>query len=245
MDLTTIFGIGLMAGLLWLGAATGQIPAFFLNWHGLIIVCGGSAGALLLSTPMDEILEAVGALTSLFRGRSVGTNSRVVAQVFELAERFRARGSAAWRDVDSTAAGGFLARAAGLAAELNDADMVRTILESEINSAYDRRNEVVNVYRTLAILAPMFGLLGTLIGIVSVLRDLSNPDAIGAAMGVAMTTAFYGIGMANAVCVPIAGKLRLRNMQELKARGLVCEGVVMMMKGSVPLVIQRRLLAEC
>jgi chemotaxis protein MotA len=244
MDLTTVVGIGVMAALVSAGVLTGQLPVFFLNWHGMIIVLGGSAGALLLSTPLPEIMEAIRSLGVVFRGRRVLPGPQIVTQVTELAEGFRDRGSAALRAADPDAVGGFLARAAVLAAELNDPDMVKTILESEINSVFDRRNEIVNVYRTLAVLAPMFGLLGTLIGIVSVLKDLSNPDSIGRAMGVAMTTAFYGIGMANVVCVPIAGKLRLRNMEELRARSLVCEGVVMMMRGSVPVVIRRRLSAE-
>ena len=90
-------------------------------------------------------------------------------------------------------------------------------------------------------LAPMFGLLGTLIGIVSVLRDLANPASVGASMAVAMTTAFYGISLANIFCVPVAGKLRSRNIEELQAKTMVAEGIVMMLRGTVPLVIERKL----
>jgi chemotaxis protein MotA len=130
-----------------------------------------------------------------------------------------------------------------VAVEYNDPELVKSILEGEINTSFDRHNEVINVFRTAAILAPMFGLLGTLIGIVSVLKQISNPETVGGAMAVAMTTAFYGISLANMFCVPVAGKLRIRNLEELRAKSMVADGVVMMMRGTIPLVIERKLQA--
>ena len=101
-------------------------------------------------------------------------------------------------------------RASLAALEYNDSNFVKQVMEQEINQAADETNEIANVYRTMSILMPMFGLLGTLIGIIGVLRDLSNPENVGPAMGVAITSAFYGIFMANMICVPIAGKIRAR-----------------------------------
>ena len=104
-------------------------------------------------------------------------------------------------------------------------------------------NEIANVYRTMGILAPMFGLLGTLIGIISVLKQLSDPESVGPAMGVAITSAFYGILLANMVCVPIAGKIRARIWLRVKLKSMILEGILEIMKGSIPLVVERRLQA--
>ena len=241
MDITTMAGFAALTGMVVAGVLTGQLPKFFLNWHGLAIVLGGTFSAMLVNTPMRDVLEAVGALFRLLRGSRYPTFPIIAAQVSDLAESVHVRGRTALREVDANIVGGYLARAAAVAVEYNSPDVVMQILETEINMDYDRQNEMVNVYRTMSVLAPMFGLLGTLIGIVSVLREISNPELVGKSMAIAMTTAFYGIAMANAFCVPIAGKLRSRNIQELRARSMVADGIVMMLRGTVPAVIERKL----
>ncbi|MBI3288242.1 MAG: MotA/TolQ/ExbB proton channel family protein [Elusimicrobia bacterium] len=243
MDLTTVLGAFGLTALLVVGVKTGQLPPLFLNWHGIAIVFGGTAAAMLLNTPTEYITRAVASLGLLLRGNPYPNTDKIVTAVVALAEKVRTRGAAAFNETDPRAVGGYLQRAAVAAAEHNNVEVVQQMLVDEINAAYDLNNETINVFRTASVLAPMFGLLGTLIGIVSVLKQISNPESVGAAMAVAMTTAFYGISVANVICVPIAGKLRIRNDQELKARSMVVEGVVMMMRGTVPIVIERKLKA--
>lgn len=244
MDITSVVGLGTLLTLVVWGAVSGELPAFFINAHGLVIVFGGTAAAMLLNTPTDDLKRAVFSLRVFWRGEHYPPPRSVVTTVTALAEQVHKRGAAALQEADPQAVRGFLRRAAMLAVEYNDPDLVQAILEGEINTSFDRHNEVVNVYRTATILAPMFGLLGTLIGIVSVLKQISNPETVGGAMAVAMTTAFYGISLANIFCVPVAGKLRIRGLEEHKAKVMVAEGVVMMMRGTIPLVIERKLQAH-
>jgi chemotaxis protein MotA len=241
MDITTLAGFAALAGMVLLGVWTGQLPSFFLNWHGLGIVLGGTFSAMLVNTPLRDVGEAFGAVIKLLRGSRYPTFPLIAAQVTSLAESVHARGRSALQEADTLAVGGYLGRAAAVAVEYNNPEIVMQILEHEINMDFDHQNEMVNVFRTMSVLAPMFGLLGTLIGIVSVLREISNPENVGKSMAVAMTTAFYGIAMANAFCVPIAGKLRSRNIQELRARSMVADGVVMMLRGTIPAIIERKL----
>ena len=243
MDLTSFIGFAAFAGFVVAGIWTGQIPAYFLNLHALFIVIGGSAAAMILNTPWGELKRAVLLLSKLWTSPDLD-EKRAVSALVTLSGDVRARGLSALRETEARVAGGFLARAATAAADYNNPDLVRQILEDEINSSYDRDNESVNFYRTMGVLSPMFGLLGTLIGIVSVLKEISNPDTVGSAMAVAMTSAFYGIGLANILCVPIAGKLRARAVAELRVRGLVSEGILMIMKGAVPAILERRLQAR-
>ena len=93
----------------------------------------------------------------------------------------------------------------------------------------------------MGILSPMFGLLGTLMGIIGVLRQLSDPEGVGPAMAVAITSAFYGILFSNMICVPIAGKIRARIWLRVKLKSMILEGILEIMRGSVPLVVERRL----
>ncbi len=241
MDIASVAGLATLVILVVAGAVTGQLPAFFINAHGLVIVFGGTGAAMLLNTPTRDLRAAASSLRVFWRGEHYPPPLSVVKTVTALAEQVHKRGAAALQEADSKAVQGYLRRAAMVAVEYNDPDLVQSILESELNVSFDRHNEVVNVFRTGAILAPMFGLLGTLIGIVSVLKQISNPETVGGAMAVAMTTAFYGISVANVFCVPVAGKLRIRGLEEHKAKSMVADGVVMMMRGTIPLVIERKL----
>ncbi|MDE2314215.1 MAG: MotA/TolQ/ExbB proton channel family protein [Elusimicrobia bacterium] len=241
MDITTLIGYGAIAGMVVIGAVTGSLPAVFLNWHGLGIVVGGTICAILVNTPFPLLWEALAALRLIWRDRRYPPKRQIAASVIALSEQMHARGVAAFQEADSRAIGGYLGYATKTALEYNDPNLVDEVLNHEIDQAYDRQNEVVNVFRTMSVLAPMFGLLGTLIGIVQVLRQISNPGQVGEAMAVAITTAFYGISLANAFCLPIAGKLRLRYLEEMQAKRMVADGVVMMLRRVIPSVIERKL----
>ncbi len=241
MDITTVVGFLLLVGLVAAGVRTGQLPAFFLNVHGLGIVLGGSVSALIFNTPMKELMMALRATAAIWSRDIFADETTIIEPAVALAEQVRKRGAAAWRDVDASAGGGLLAQAATVAGMHNEAQVVEEILINEANRIFDIATEASNVYRTLAILAPMFGLLGTLIGIVSVLRQISNPEAVGPAMAVALTTAFYGISMANAICIPIAGRIRIRALHEHRARVIVCESVVSALRGEPPVSLRSRL----
>jgi chemotaxis protein MotA len=243
MDITTFLGAGSILGIIFLGVRAGELPAILINWHGLVIVAGGTAAAMLLNTPGSQLASLWSSFLMLLRGSPYPSKAAIVERVSILAEQVQARGIAALGQADQTAINGYLARAAAVAVEYNNADLVQQILEMEINTTFDQNSERSNLFRTAGVLAPMFGLLGTLIGIVSVLKEISNPENVGQAMAVAMTTAFYGIAMANAVFVPVAGKLRARCIEELRAQSMVADGIVMMMRGVVPLAIARKLQA--
>lgn len=245
MDLTTFAALVAFVAAIGGAAYTGDLPAVFLNWHGLGIVLGGTAIAMLLNTPLRYLLGALTSAGRLFGGGDGDYRdpSRVVKVVVALAERAQANRMGALQEADGAAVGGYLRHAAQLALEYNDPEKVARVLDNEIDRNFDRQNEVVNVFRTAGILAPMFGLLGTLVGIVQVLRLIASPDQVGPAMAVAVTTAFYGIFTANAFCIPVAGKLRVRYREELLAKSIVNDGIVSILKGAVPLIIERDLKA--
>ena len=242
MDLTTILGI---FGIFGLGAVvwvTGQVSSAFLNAHGLTMVIGGALVAILVNTPLPLFLEALRALFVLFRRESAGDPREIVPVLVTASQNVHARGINALAGMDPAVAGGFLARAAQIAMEFKDPVYVNEVLGAELARENEHHNEIVNVYRTLSVLFPMFGLIGTLFGIVHVLRNLgTDPGAIGPAMAVAITSAFYGISFANLFAVPVAGKLRIKFRQELFVKSVIAEAVVEMLKGTAPVLVERRL----
>lgn len=243
MDLTTVLGIIGAVVLLWQGTVSGEINATLLNWHGLVVVLGGTGVALLLNTPGRYIVEAAKAVLTLIVTSPYKRPEDTIKIMVTVAEQAQGRGLAALRDVDTRAAGGFLSRAAQVALEHNDPEFVREVLENEVNQGGDHQNEVANVFRTASVMAPMFGLIGTLLGIVNVLKEIANPEAVGQAMAIAITSAFYGIMFANLLCVPAAGKLRIRSWEETITKAMVVEGILMVMNGVVPAVLERKLQA--
>ncbi|MBU2575253.1 MAG: MotA/TolQ/ExbB proton channel family protein [Elusimicrobia bacterium] len=243
MDFSTILGLIALAALISLGIATDQITSSLVNLHGVGVVLGGTFVAMLINTPLKYLVKSVTELKSLMLDDETVHLQQALPVLVSLAEQCRMRGLSALRDADKNVANGFLARVADAALEYNDFNFVKQVMEQEINQAADDMNEVANVYRTMSILAPMFGLLGTLIGIIGVLKQLSDPENVGPAMGVAITSAFYGILLANMVCVPIAGKIRARIWLRVKLKSMILEGILEIMKGSIPLVVERRLQA--
>jgi len=243
MDITTFVGVCGVLIMLLLGGVTGELSSVFLNAHGIAIVFGGTLIAMLINTPSRYVRETVVALLNLFKRDRFGDSGELITTITRLCEQVQAHGLGALRGINENVAGGFLAEAATTAMEYNNPEFVRRVLETEVNNKVDRVNEVINVVRTAGILAPMFGLLGTLIGIVRVLAFISDPSKAGPAMAVAITTAFYGIAISNLVCVPMAGKMRFRLWEEIKIRAMIIEGIVGMMQGTVPLVLERRLQA--
>lgn len=243
MDITTILGVAGAAGLIFAGFAGGQISSSLVNMHGVVVVLGGTLAATFINTPLKYISRAVFELGWIFRENDEALPEKLIPVLVGLAEQSRLRGLAALKEADTRAAKGFLNRAATAALEYNDYNFVRQVLEQEINQSVDDMNEVASVYRTMGVMAPMFGLLGTLIGIIGVLKDLGNPESVGPAMAVAITSAFYGIFLSNMVCGPIAGKMRAKAWMEVRMKSMILEGILEIMKGSMPLVVERRLQA--
>lgn len=241
MDYSTLLGIVAFFALVFVGFSTGQITSSLINLHGVLVVMGGSLVAMLINTPFLYLSKAVTELRFLMFSDDIAEIKRTIPVMVALAEQCRSTGLSALKNADPALAKGFLARVSAAALEYNDSNFVKHVIEQEINQAADETNEVANVYRTLGLLSPMFGLLGTLMGIISVLKQLSDPESVGPAMGVAITSAFYGILFSNMVCVPIAGKIRARIWLQVKLKSMILEGILEIMKGSIPMVVERRL----
>lgn len=241
MDLSTLAGVAAGALLIVIGAATGEVSGIFLNFHGFFVVVGGTAVALLINTPFAYLRDAASAMASLMRRSAYADFEDVFSELKRMSEQARSAGLTALTAASPRSAGGYLSRAATTALEYNNPDFVREVLETEVNNDIERANEVINVIRTAGVLSPMFGLIGTLLGIVRVLQQISDPEKVGPAMALAITSALYGILLANAILVPAAGKLRVRLWEEIKLKAMIIEGVVGMMQGKVPLMLERKL----
>jgi len=199
----------------------------FLNPHSILLVFGGLASAMLVNTPSSNLFSALRSLFWVIGPQRQPTLPEVSEEILRLCRLARAEGGLlALRDKAGDFADGFLRRAIEAAAACGETDGTREILEIEIRRRRMRRQEDANVFRTMAMLAPMFGLLGTLIGMLQVLSAMSEPTKLGPAMALALSSAFIGIGLANFLCTPIAGQIRLKALHETQVLEMIITGVL-------------------
>ncbi|MBI4656936.1 MAG: MotA/TolQ/ExbB proton channel family protein [Elusimicrobia bacterium] len=239
----SLSGITIFAIIFGAGVILGEFTKVFLNIHAFLIVIGGTLAATLINTPFKYIKKSLDGLKLIFWGSDSESADKTILYMVELAENVKRNGFKVFKDVDENMAGGFLKQVCEAAIEYSDSQFVKKVIEDEINYSFDEANEISNVFRTMSLLSPMFGLVGTLIGIIAVLKELSNPESVGPAMAVAITSAFYGIIFSNLVFIPIAGKIRIKSIMRVKMKIMILEGVLEMMKGSIPIMVERRLKA--
>lgn len=244
MDLMTLLGVaGGTAVVVW-GMLEGQSGSSFVNLHGIFLVLGGTVFATMINSSPAELAAAFRAGFSLLRRPRIVPPEESVLHLVRLAQKARRSGALSLRGEAAGVGDGFLAHAIQVSLASPDQKTANEILVKEVNAIRARHREIGNIFRTMGLLAPMFGLLGTLIGIVSVLKNMSDPKSVGPAMSLALSTAFYGILFANLICVPVAGKLRGRSLAEANSKEVMIEGLLaIVFSNEMPLFIQTRLQA--
>src|SRR5258708_7499552 len=167
--------------------------------------------------------------------------SRVIDIIMRLAEKARRQGVDSLEgDLDNLRIP-FLAHGLRMIMDGLPVEILRGNVIKEIRFARDRHVQVANVFRSMATYSPIFGLLGTLVGVVQVLMTLTDPKTIGASMAIAMTATFYGIFSANFIFLPIAGKLNVYAQEEIFLEELIIEGVQCLQQNEVPALTLRKL----
>lgn len=241
MDLMTLLGWMIGAGAIVWVLIDGGTAQFFLNTRAMVLVFGGTLGATLITYPWTTLKRIpISLLLFLFPGRRESADS-MMSRLLTLSSRAR-RSSMESLEMDMRATRDhFLANGLKMIADGLPANLVRSNLEKEIYFIRLRHSEVTNVFRNMATYAPIFGLLGTLVGVVEVMLNLTDPRTMGMHMAVAMTATFYGIFGANFLFLPVAGKLQSYSEQELFLKEVMIEGILSIQRQEVPAILSRRL----
>lgn len=239
-----IFWIGVLGagGLMGWSISNMGVSGTLINLHGLIIVMGGTLAAIFINCPLRVLWSALSRLVSLFLPDRLPPPEEVINEVARLARVSQTQGGIlSLQDQSRDFADGFLHRAVTIAITNGESSEIRRILESEIKQLRINAQEDGNVFRTMGMLSPMFGLLGTLMGMIRVMEAMSEPGKAGPAMALALSSAFMGIGLANMVCVPIAGQIRLVAMRETLVLEMILEGVLDIAAGKAPYLVELHL----
>lgn len=240
MDLSTILGIGAAFGLMLMAILQGGPLTIFINIPSMMIVFGGTAGNALVHYPFSDVFDAMNVAKKAFLHKETSINDMIV-QLMEFANKARKEGILALQGAMDDVNDEFLVKAMQMAVDGQEPDTLRAMLSTEIEYIQQRHDKGAEIFLSLATYAPAMGMVGTLIGLVQMLQTMDDPAKIGPAMAVALLTTFYGAVIANIVCTPIAGKLKLRSQSELLQKTLIIEGMQSILSGENPRIMEQKL----
>lgn len=240
MDLTTVLGISLALCIASLVVSFQGSISVYWDLEAFLIAVGGTFASTLLNTPWTNLLNAVRSSFSLLFTAKYKAKA-VIPMMKKLSEKAKKDGMFSLKNEGKGWSDPFLEKAISLLILNFNAHTIKSILENEIMETRSRHKEIINIVRTIALYAPVFGLFGTLLGVIQVLTKIGNPAAVGPAMATAVMASVYGILLAYLVFHPIAGKLRLRDDQEILAKAMIVEAILLIRSGEMPSVIEKHL----
>lgn len=244
----TIFGI-----MISIGINPGQTPMFdfsftpasvwnFVDVSGILIVLGGTLAVVIACYP--KLARSIPSHIKIMLRAKAFDPSAYVEQLVELAQIARKNGLLALEEKANDQPDPFFKQAIMLIVDANDPDRVRSILENDIEQTSARHQEVVAMYERGSNAAPAFGMIGTLIGLINMLKGLDGADmeSMGPNMSVALITTFYGSFLAHVIFNPIAANLTARDEEEVLCRQIVVEGIMAIQSGENPKFLRERLM---
>lgn len=243
MDLATIIGL-IMATVLVLSAILlgggGLMP--FIDVASIMIVIGGSIAATLINFPLKTCFGLVGVIKNCFLVK-LPSPLEVISQFKELTQIARKDGIVALEEKLDGIKDTFMSRGLEMVIGGSAKEEIQKVMELEMNYIDERHRSGKKILDSIAAAAPAFGMIGTLIGLIQMLRSLDDPSKIGGGMSVALLTTLYGAMVANMFCIPLAGQLEQRNNQEQMTRDLMITGLCLLSEGQSPRVMEEHLSA--
>ncbi len=240
MDIATV--IGLITGvalLLWAIISKSPLSAF-ADAASAAIVVGGAASAALISFPIQNLFAVAKVVKNCFFARSRDAKE-LISEMVRYAEVARRDGILALENVTADIKDPFLVSGIQMAVDGTDPSLIETIMVNDLDAVEARHAEGKALFENIGKYAPAFGMIGTLIGLVVMLQNMSDPASIGPAMAVALITTFYGALLANLVALPMADKLALRSRQEVLLKTIIVKGVMAIQSGDNPRIVEQKL----
>ena len=235
MDIATLLGMFGALGVIIAAIVFGGSAGGFVDIPSLLIVVGGGTFANLVKFPLDQTLGAFKVASRAFFHKPT-SSSQLINECVELAGIARKEGLLGLESQEIT--NEFLNKGVQMAIDGHDPAFVKRLLNKEINLTIERQEMGEAVFRGFGDSAPAMGMIGTLVGLVQMMSNMSDPKAIGPVMAVALLTTLYGAVLANAVALPMADKLNFRTQEERRNRHLILEAVDGIQEGLNPRVLE-------
>ncbi len=236
--------VGILASLVLFGIALynqGGVKVFF-DINSIIIVIGGIVASTLIAHPLPQIFKIFQVFKKAFL-KEADAASVIIFDVLKCSIKARRESFLALEELLDTLENDILNQGVRLLVDGYNKESIKDILELEIQNKMDRHNRGEALFRFMGKVAPAFGMIGTLIGLIAMLRSLgiSSPSGLGPAMATALITTFYGAMLSNLLFNPIAEKLAALSENEYIESKIALEGVLMIYDGVNPRIIEKKL----
>lgn len=241
MDIATI--IGLIAGvalMLWAVMSKSELSNF-VDASSLVMVLGGATCAALISFPLRNVMGIAKVVRKTLFAKSADPK-QLIQDLVGYAEIARRDGILALEDTVRNVDDKFIVTGIQMAIDGTDPEVIEQILISEWEAVAERHADGKALFDNLGKYAPAFGMIGTLVGLVIMLKNMDDPSSIGDGMAIALLTTLYGALASNLVAMPLADKLGVRSKEELLLKSIVIKGVMAIQSGDNPRVVEQKLL---
>ncbi len=241
MDKSSVFGIlvaigGILAGLLLEGGKLSQI----LQPTAAMIVFGGTLGAVMVQFPLPIVTSAFGRLRTIILEPAHKPEGKI-AELVHFANKARKDGIVSLDSELTNINDDFLKKSLMLAIDGTEPQELRKIMEVELDSKAEHEEEMPKVFESAGGFAPTVGIIGAVLGLIQVMQHLEDINEVGRGIAVAFVATIYGVGSANLFFLPASGKLKLRLRTEQMLRQMTLEGVISILEGMNPRMLETKL----
>jgi len=241
MDIATIAGLGLGGVFCLLTIIlAGESPIMFYSPPSIMITVGGTLAAVIASYSLKDTLNLPNLIKLTMFTREESPHE-IIELLVKFAERARREGILALEKQLEEVTDDFLKNGIQLAVDGTEPELLRDIMETELFYVEQRHKKGQGQMEAFANFGPAWGMIGTLLGLIMMLANLDNPDALGPGMSVALITTLYGSFLANWVFLPMVTKLKEHSKDEMLVRQLVIQGILSIQSGDNPRIVEQKL----
>lgn len=241
MDLTTILGLVIGIGALLVSVVLeGGHLASLISVPAFVVIFGGTIGATAIGFTLEELKTVPTLMRIAFRDEKHDVGS-LISTLVSFAEKARREGLLALEEDLNAIEDKFLKKGMQLVIDGTDAELVRSIMETELAFIQERHHKGASIFDAAGGYAPTMGIIGTVMGLVHVLGNLSDTESLGPAISTAFLATLYGIFSANIFFLPLAGKLKNRSAHQVLVYEVTLEGILSVQAGDNPRIVEEKL----
>ncbi len=242
MDIATLIGVvGGAACIVMSVLTSGGTLGGIWDLPSVFMTIGGSFASICILAPLKKALGMFKVMGRAFKVPDFGEKN-IIINMQALSEKARREGILALEDGLDDLEDPFMKMGLRLVVDGTDGNIIRTIMENEMNQVEARHMEWIGIINQWAGFAPGFGMMGTVLGLIGMLNNLEDKSSLGPNMAVALITTLYGSMMANWILAPVAQKLLSHNSMEMRAKEMIVEGVLAIQSGENPRIMAQKLL---
>ncbi len=240
MDISTLLAIGSLSYMLFFLFEAAGGPMAYWDLEAIVVIGCGVLAATLLNTPFWLFKDAMKAYTGIFTEPKYSPD-KSIALIKQMAEKAKKEGTYALKDEGKKWPDLLLSKIISNIIMNEDKHVIKELAEKEIFQTKVRHAMIAKTLLNAGLFSPVFGLFGTLAGVIKVLQNLSDPSSVGPSMAMAVMASLYGILFAYILLNPVSQKLKYRNERETLSKEILLEGMLMIIDGALPSTIERNL----